>query len=178
VIIKAAVVGTSLAVDWLPDGTGSREGDGSAYRDFQDVVSAGLREFENIFPLSQISIGGFLWLQGEADAGNGTWAASYSANMSALISDVRLTYRPNLPVVIGRLSYNIYDNIQSNNVDTVRAAQAAAVSATTKAALTDLDPAQFTTWHTGGQENGHFDTSGQINVGSALAASMLPLVPR
>lgn len=50
-----------------------------------------------------VNINGFIWIQGEADAGDDARAAAYHANLSSLLNDMRtnVTNNDELPIILG-----------------------------------------------------------------------------
>jgi lysophospholipase L1-like esterase len=104
-IIKHAEGGTSLYNNWKAGGDGTTTGDGNEYITFQQTVANGMAALSNKYPNAQISIEGMVWMQGETDAQNGQ-GARYFNNLTNFITDVRATFKPGLPFVIGRLSNN------------------------------------------------------------------------
>jgi autotransporter-associated beta strand protein len=89
-VVKYAPGGTSLASDWNPARPDGR------YVGMKDWIEAALAERPGA------ELGGFFWLQGESDCGNG---ASYYQNLTNLIATVRADYGvTNLPFIIAKIS--------------------------------------------------------------------------
>lgn len=85
----------------------------------------------------QTELAGFFWLQGESDAGSSGTATRYSANLTTFIQRLRTDFGiANLPMVIGRITNKSTIMPAAN---TVRAAQASVVAATTNSGLVDTD---------------------------------------
>lgn len=172
-LIKYANGGTNLAVDWHADGTATTAGDGAIYKNFQSIVTSGLAALQAANPGATLQIAGMIWMQGESDSN--ALSAQYEANLTAFINDIRLTYGPNLPFVIGQLSANQTGTNSdaggtTENRNTVRAAQAAVASALPHTAL-------VTTGTFGlNADNLHFSAAGQQALGSAFATQMQTLV--
>lgn len=120
-VFKQAYSGTSIEVDWKPDGTAGNDGDGTTYRHFQTKFDAFLANLEIANPGAQIRISGLFWNQGERDARLG-YGDIYEDNLNLMIADFRATMdTPQLPVFVSRIKgINAYvDNAE------VRAAQQA-----------------------------------------------------
>lgn len=96
-LIKYARNGTSLASDWNPNGANNAD-----YNAFNDRGSVALSELDdqNI----GYSIEGMLWMQGERDTRNGSFANAYEVNLTVFISDMRDRYGSDMRFVIGKLS--------------------------------------------------------------------------
>ena len=105
-IIKYAVGGTSLALDW--------DTDGQLYTTLVETVIDGKTK------ASVNSIDGFFWMQGEADASNKHMAALYKTNFIEFISSLRddIGYTP---VFTALISEPIKASVEY--VDAVRNAQ-------------------------------------------------------
>ncbi|MDB4537519.1 hypothetical protein N9230_02780 [Akkermansiaceae bacterium] len=168
-IIKSAAGGTSLQVDWKGGGDGTTTGDGPRYLTFQNTVTAGINALESAYPNAVIDFEGMLWVQGERD-GKGGFEDSYEANLINFISDVRATYRADLPFIIVRLSIDQTD-IPALPLEIVRDAQTAVAAADPLAALIDTD--EF-----GVQADSlHFDASGLQEIGNAACPLSLNFLP-
>jgi len=95
-LVKYAVGGTNLAVDWNPDGSGRY------YTAFKSTVSAALQNLSHAH-LSP-TIAGMIWMQGESDTLDHAYAAAYAANLTNFIIRVRSDLAvPNMPLVVGRI---------------------------------------------------------------------------
>ncbi|HSI35815.1 MAG TPA: sialate O-acetylesterase, partial [Tepidisphaeraceae bacterium] len=169
-LIKYANGGTNLHTQWKGDGTASSTADGSEYKVFQSVVTAGLAALAAANPGSTIQLAGMTWVQGESDIdGGATTSAAYGANLTTLIADVRATLgAPNLPFFFSRISdnqtnYSAGSATVQANYNTLRAGQATVAATVTGAYMLDTDPAQFSA------DGLHYDTAGQQALGTALA---------
>jgi hypothetical protein len=94
-IVKVAFSGSSLAVDWAPNGP-----------DFAALVTTvstamSWARSNDWAP----SIGAVYWVQGESDARSGSFAAAYASNLKKLIADVHgsLDLKSWTPFVIGEI---------------------------------------------------------------------------
>ena len=104
-IIKSARGSTSLRDNWAGGGDATTTGDAGDYLTFQSTVSAGLAALQAAQPSETFQIGGFLWTQGERDAGAlSQTTAQYQANLTTFFSDIRLTYGNDLPIFYSTLS--------------------------------------------------------------------------
>ncbi len=95
-LIKGAVAGSSLAVDWLPPSVG---GPGVRYSNLQDWFDLANQDWPTGPPPP---IDGVFWMQGESDGADSVWAFSYQRHLEALISDIRSRHGDSLlPWVVG-----------------------------------------------------------------------------
>jgi hypothetical protein len=186
-IIKYAVGGTSLAVDWFPNGSATTNGEGPRYLTFQKVVSNGLAKLAATYPGSSIELGGMIWVQGESDIGlknTNNACAAYGTNLVRFIQDVRVTfggYPPhgtNFPFLFTRISTN--QTVYSNPADAdypwyllVRAGQAYAATNATRAFMLDLDGPQYSTLTPFSSPGLHFDVGGMTNIGKTFGRALL-----
>jgi len=82
-LLKAAIAGTRVAVEWLPPSMG---GPGGVYTSL--LVWRGMAAAQwpsGAFPPSE----GVFWLQGESDGADSGMASSYGRNLEAMIGDFR-----------------------------------------------------------------------------------------
>lgn len=184
-IIKYAHGGTTLSVNWAPNGDASTNGDGADYLTFQQVVHNGLSRLASTYPKASIELDGMIWTQGESDIDAGaTASAAYGVNLKKFIQDVRLTfatnapYGTNLPFFISRISTN--QTVYSNPADPdfpnyllLRAGQADAAGNLPNAFLIDTDGAKFTTLTPWSSPDLHFDTQGQQSMGAAFGQAVI-----
>ncbi len=168
-IIKYAVGGTSLQVDWKAGGDATTTNDGPRYVSFQGVVTAGMAALAATYPQASIEIEGMLWVQGERDVVQG-FENNYAANLTAFIADVRATYGADLPFIISRLSI-LQTSLSSTGLAVVRAAQDAVAAADPRAAIIDTDTFGMKT------DNLHFDAAGQQQLGKAGGDFLLDFYP-
>ncbi|QNN23470.1 sialate O-acetylesterase [Planctomycetales bacterium ZRK34] len=167
-VIKYANGGTNLYSQWAAGGDATTTGDGAEYVTFQNTVVAGLAALAAAHPADTIQLSGMVWMQGESDAGNTTYANAYAANLAAFIADVRLTFGADLPFVIGRLSSG-QTAINATNLQTLRDAQNTVAAADALTGLVDTDTFSLKSDHL------HFDPAGQQSLGSAFAEELLTL---
>jgi len=162
-IIKYAYGGSNLHSDWAAGG--------ARYDEFLDTVSAGLAAITSGGHTYHMS--GMLWQQGEADQGASA-AAAYETNLTDLVARVRTDAfaGADAPFVLGMLSTNQtnYDQSPGSGFQTVRAAQTAVAAADAYVTAVNTDAFSVRS------DNVHFDASGQVDLGNALAAAMIPLV--
>ncbi|WP_437563266.1 sialate O-acetylesterase [Sorangium sp. So ce542] len=126
-----------------------------------------------------VEIAGLLWMQGENEAG---WAAAfgYGDTLRGFIATIREDLgAPGLPVVLGRISDNLYPANggpiaagKEANIDAVRAAQVAVAEEDPRVAWVDTDdfaPRRADdTWH--------FDSAAYQRLGERFAEAYLALV--
>jgi hypothetical protein len=156
-LVKSAIGGTSLAVDWNPDGSGPR------YNALKAAVSAAMSQLrsEGRSPV----IAGMAWMQGEQDTATAEMASAYAANLTTFITRVRTDLDvPNMPFVLGRIITS-YGSAETNAL--VRAAQEAVPSQLGAAAWLNTDDLQI------GSYANHYGTQGQIDLGIRFADRMI-----
>lgn len=170
-ILKYAVGGTNLHTQWKAGGNGTPTGDGTVYQDFQTTISAGMTALQTANPGMTLSLQGMIWMQGESDA-IAAQSGNYQTNLTAFITDIRLTYGANLPFVIGKLSSNQTGTGAAADRNAVRIAQVNVAGADSRNGLVFTDSFSLKT------DNLHWDTVGQQQLGNAFATSMqMVLVP-
>ena len=112
-------------------------------------------------------IRGILWWQGESDSQNGTWAAAYEANLTALIADMRSFFsNPSLPFLAVVLDND--DGVAYPHMATVNTAIADVIAATDNAYLIDETPFTWT-------DTIHASTASCEAVGAAAATQFLAI---
>ena len=150
-LIKCTEGGTNLKNDWNPDQPKK------LYERFIAFVRTNQKTMEANGDTYEIR--GFLWHQGESDAGQP--AGVYQANLTALIQRVRTDLGlPQLPVLIGQ----VYNNGKRDNIF---ADQKSVVSTVPETYL--VESAGLETWDNGT----HFDAKSQIELGARFARQML-----
>ncbi|MES2922998.1 MAG: sialate O-acetylesterase [Verrucomicrobiota bacterium] len=163
-IIKYANGGTNLAVQWKGGGNNTTAGDGPEYVTFQQTVTAGLAALAGVYPGATADIQGMVWLQGESDA-VASYAASYQANLTTFIADVRATYGANLPFTIARLSSG-QTNLAASYLNEVRAAQDAVAAADPRTGIILTDGFGLN------GDNLHFNAAGEQSIGISFAENI------
>jgi hypothetical protein len=161
-ILKFADGGTNLHTQWKAGGNATATGDGPQYVIFQNTITSGLAALSAAHPGDTIQLSGMAWMQGESDTGAN--ATAYQANLTAFISDIRLTYGANLPFAIGRLS-----DFQTAVADlnTIRTAQQ------NVDALSPLNLLINTDGFGQNGDNLHFNAAGQLALGQAFATALI-----
>jgi len=126
-IIKAAANSTTLATHWNPAISGS----------FYDWLKERVHTAISGLPAGlEPNIAGFIWIQGESDAGLSVWADAYHRNLQSLIDSVRRDFgNPSLPFLMPLL----HPDVQAPKVSKVRAAQLAVARANRGILLVDND---------------------------------------
>ena len=177
-IIKYAKGGSSLAVDWKPNGNATTNGDGVYYQTFQRVVRDGMAKLRSTYSNSTVQLAGMVWVQGETDIDGGSVTATpYGTNLTTFICDVRQTFCPTLPFCFSRISsqQTVYSTPTSNsypNYLLVRSGQALVAATVTNAYLIDADSTNFTM----NSDHLHFDAGGQQAMGAAFAAQLAKIL--
>ena len=83
-LVKSSVAGTDLAQQWRPPSSGGNAG--KLYNGFVKEINNALSSLEAKYTPQ---IMGLLWMQGEADAMNSSWANDYERNLRNFITDIR-----------------------------------------------------------------------------------------
>lgn len=140
-------------------------------------MADGLAALAKAHPGDKIVVRGMIWMQGENDAAETDFSKVYEANLTAFIADIRATYGEDLPFVLGRLSVNQFVEPGgfgiSNKEDLKSSRRAKAVGEADEfTAWVDTDA--ITTWFHPADKY-HFDSKGQIALGSAFAVEMQDL---
>jgi cysteine-rich repeat protein len=165
-IVKFAVSGSSLAVDWNPATPGS------FYHQMQNDVAGALAALAAAGDSGQVAA--FFWMQGEADAQTGPAAAAYEANLTSFIAQVRADFgSAALPFVLGRINVNIDTSccFSFPFKDAVRTAQANVAGAVPGTVMVDTDDLPLIA------DNLHFTAAGQLALGERFANAYLALPP-
>lgn len=153
--IKHGALGTSLAVDWNPNGTGPQ------YNTFKSRVNTALANL-NGAGLS-FEIAGMIWMQGESDANNAAYGAAYAANLANFIDTVRSDFAaPDMPFVVGRITDLTSYGFPA--VTEVRTAQETVPGTVGNAMWIDTDDVAINP-----AQPGHYSASGQIALGTRFA---------
>ena len=160
-IIKYCNGATNLHTQWKAGGDATITGDGPEYVTFQQTVRDGLAALAIAHPHAEIKLEGMTWMQGEADA-SAENAALYQSRLTEFIADVRTTFGPRLPFIIGRLS-NGQSHIPEQYLNIVRAGQTAVADADPLVAIVDTDGLPMKS------DNLHFNAAGQQAMGSDFA---------
>lgn len=165
-LIKHARGGSNVSADWNPTVQNN------VYADFRTTVDAALQKLTDMGDTYDIV--GMLWTQGIRDGKDGRSSTEYQTDLERLIADVRLNYRTDLPVFISRLSINMTGaglppptggrGGELGGLANIRLGQENVVANDPLAFLIDTD--DF-----GVGDQSHFNTSGQIDLGKAFAAS-------
>ncbi|MBN1394552.1 MAG: hypothetical protein JW959_05985 [Pirellulales bacterium] len=152
-LVKYAVSGANLAVDWNPGG-------GTCYNTFKSTVNAALQNLSNNG--RDPVVAGMIWMQGESDAHNSTYAPLYGTNLASLINTVRSDFSaPEMQFVVGRIT-NVYAWGTEADMALVRTAQEAVPGIVGDASWINTDDLQVV-------YTGHYGTEGQVNLGIRFA---------
>lgn len=105
----------------------------------------------------------FVWVQGEADAGQGTTQAAYEGCLRAMIAKVRAAFASTVRVHVLLLNAAVASRYGQTGVDIVRAAQRAVVASDGNADIVSMDDSP--------PNNGvHYDSDQLIDMGQRFAA--------
>lgn len=164
-LIKDATGGTYLAktTDWLPPSSNNGTG-GRLYNNMMTHIDAALKSFNSAFDTTQYTPrwAGFVWLQGEFDAYDQSYANAYEKNLTNLINDIRAkTKVDDLPVILPMIDVQ---NQWTYNAK-VRAADVAV-----KQKLKNVDTMDTKGLPTDGT---HYRTAGYVKIGTICAQRWL-----
>lgn len=155
-VVKHAVNGTSLAVDWNPAG-------GAVYGEFLSTLTQAGQRLDSLGLAYEVK--GLLWMQGESDAMDQVMAESYQQNMNDFIAAVRTVLGvPDLPVVMGRIRGNMPPPFSYSL--TVRMAQESVAAGDPNVRVVDIDSLSLRA------DGVHYDTQGQLDLGQRFAAAV------
>jgi cysteine-rich repeat protein len=163
-IVKFAVSGSSLAVDWNPATAGS------LYHQMRDDVAGALAALAAAGDSGQVA--GVFWMQGEADAMTSDAAAAYETNLTSFIGQLRTDFASTgLPFVLGRINVNIDMSccFSFPYKDDVRTAQANVAGAVSRTVMVDTDDLPLI------DDSIHFAAPGQLSLGERFANAYLAL---
>jgi hypothetical protein len=164
-IIKQARSGTTLYNDWNP--VDDSHGIKPQWHRFTDQVAVALQAMRNAGQEPHIKA--MLWLQGEDDATNTTYANAYQSNLTAFIAAVRSNLSvPDLPFVIARIQSH---QPRAPGLSTVRAAQVNVAATVPHVSWFNTDDLPLQGDAT------HFTSAGQITLGQRFAGAYLTAVP-
>ncbi len=148
-VIKLAIDGSNLAVQWSPDNPNS----------FYARLLGDVKEARKS---RRVVIAAMLWMQGAADAKTKEMAQAYQSNLTHLIEAARKDFdAPSLPFVCGRMSPH-----PMPYTDLVRKAQESIKLSNYR--MVNCDDLTM--------RGGHYDTQGQENLGKRFAAAMIDLL--
>lgn len=153
------------ASDWLPPSSNNGNG-GTLYKNMMNIIDLTMKSFTTAFDTAQYTPrwAGFVWLQGEFDAGDLTLSNAYEKNLTNLIKDIRAKLNiPDLPVIIPMI--DAQNQWRYNTI--IRAAN---VAVTQKMENVDtLDTKGFAT------DGTHYKGLGQVKVGTVTAERWLAM---
>jgi hypothetical protein len=156
-LIKHAIGGTSLAVDWNPN----PQAMGPQYKTFEKRVQAALADLEKAGKKPVIV--GMIWMQGENDSTVPDHAKAYEQNLKALVSRVRTEFNaPDMKFVAGRISTMSKLWATPENLELVRKVHENVAKTVGNASWIDTDDLQWAYY-------GHYGTKGQIKLGIRFA---------
>jgi hypothetical protein len=151
-LVKYGLTSTNLAVQWKPDGTGP------CYNTFKTTANAAIANLTAAGKSPVVA--GMIWMQGENDALDSTYAPAYASNLTNFITTVRHDFAtPNMRFVAGRI-LACYGT--TTNSDLVRNALMTVPGLVGNGSWVNTDdlPLAFT---------GHYGTQGQLELGTRFA---------
>ncbi len=161
-LIKVSHGGT--AIDWwLPDPTGKENGCSKLLANLKGALQNIGGDYE---------VAGMLWMQGESDAKTQADAEAYQKKLEQLIALMRKeTGKPELPVVIGRISSRILESKKFNMpfVKVVQSGQEAVAEDDKNASVINTDDLSQRS------DLVHFDQEGQLGLGKRFGEAMIEL---
>jgi hypothetical protein len=161
-LIKSAIGGTNLAVEWNPNPKTM----GPRYKRFQERMNAAMADLNKAGRNPKIV--GMIWMQGENDSTAHQQALDYEKNLKNLIATVRADFKtPDMKFVVGRISYMSKLWTTKDDIDTVRKAQQQVPATVGNASWIDTDDLQWAYY-------GHYGTKGQIELGIRFANQFAP----
>lgn len=146
---------------WLPDAKGKENGYTQLLANLKNALGKIGGDYE---------IAGMLWMQGESDAKKQADAEAYRKKLEQLIALMRKeTGRPELPVVIGRLSTRILDSkkFKMPFVKIVQGGQEAVAKNDKHAYVINTDDLSQR------DDFVHFDQEGQLGLGKRFGGAMI-----
>ena len=159
-LIKVAKGGTPINF-WLPDDKGKANGHTQLLQNLKNA----LEKIEGGYEIM-----GMLWMQGESDAKTEAEAEAYQKKLEQLIALVRKeTGKPELPVVIGRISSKILESpkFKMPFVKAVQSAQEAVTKTDKNVFVIDTDDLSQR------DDLVHFDQAGQLGLGKRFGEAMI-----
>ena len=157
-LIKTRGAGTSLALDWDPITPGP------SWVVFVNTVNNALAAIDpDVF---DPEIVGMIWMQGGRDAKDEQMALAYEENLTNFIQAVRTQFgKPNLPFILEQLTS--INTTQRPFLSVVAQAQFDVWTNTPNTGL--VNTGDVSTW----PGSTHFDSAGQLVVGTRFASEML-----
>jgi hypothetical protein len=153
-LVKYGVGSTSLGANWNP-------ATGNSYSMFKQRVDAAIQNLQNAGLVP--SIEGMIWMQGEDDATNTTFANAYKTNLTNFVSAVRNDFSvPNMKFVAGRITWAPEIWSSHATVAKVRNAQETISSYISKSSWINTDDLEWACYE-------HYGTQGQIDLGNRFA---------
>ncbi len=160
-LVKYALGGTSLAVDWNPDGTGTQ------YNTFVNTVDNALANLAASGVAYNVA--GFVWQQGESDTYVDAFAPAYEGNLTNFIGRVREMYGTNLKVSLGQLRSDLPTSPANRTlVQTAQKTVANKLAGVTLVNTDALGPANQVLKVPQGDLT-HYNANGQVALGIAHA---------
>jgi hypothetical protein len=156
--------GTSLAGSWQPEAAGGE------WADALDAMWQCYEAAKTEFSGDDLVFGSLVWIQGEADVQNSTFAAAYEANLVKLGNAFRGELGANLPIVFVQLSENCGVTPGSpGDLAVVRAAYVSAAATLGNCAVVDATPIALQV------DDVHYTADGLMELGDDVYAAYATL---
>lgn len=153
-LVKLGITSTSLGSDWDPDS-------GPLFTRFKDRVTAAINNL--VEKNKKPEIVGMVWMQGEEDATNATYAANYATNLKRLVTKVRDTFSAQkMKFVAGRITNDVSRWAGTYQTNQVRNAQKYIANYIPNTSWVDTDDLEKAYYE-------HYGTQGQIDLGLRFA---------
>jgi hypothetical protein len=153
-LVKLGITSTALASHWS-------QPFGSVYSLFSRRVKAAIHNLTELDKNPIVT--GMIWMQGEEDSVNGSYASAYATNLKNFITTVRTTFNaPDMKFVAGRITYMTEKWASRSQIDVVRNAQWNIGTQIDNASCINTDDLQWGYY-------GHYGTQGQIDLGIRFA---------
>ncbi|MEK6233347.1 MAG: hypothetical protein N2C14_01400 [Planctomycetales bacterium] len=170
IVVKDAAGGQPIRrwfKQWKPADAGKSQGKNAGKEKYGDLYDRLMSKVAAASKGKKFDSISFVWMQGERDAKEGHGAV-YAASMKGLIEQLRGDLkRPDMTVVIGRLSDHLKDN---KGWEAVRAAQVQVAEGDKAADWIDTDELN------GPRDGLHYPKEGYAEMGKRFAAKTIALV--
>jgi len=159
-IIKVAIGGTSLAIDWNPDAQSGKR----LYKLLRSRILEGIDELKDSG--EEIKIAGVFWMQGENDTIREDFAHAYGENLKCFIERLRHDFQiPELPFIFGQIMNRT--NPQMKWAKAVREAQAQVTETVPQVQIISTDDLPDL------GDGTHFNSEGLMELGRRFAKKFL-----
>jgi hypothetical protein len=169
-LVKYGISGTDLGSQWNPYGSAEM------FNTFKARAQAAINNL--VGQGKTVDVEGMIWMQGESDCTNSSYAAAYAVNLKTLINKVRSDFSAydgaNMKFVTGRITTMMYPYYATlPNCNLVRNAQVNMTDPATPNYVRNT--AWFDTDDLTWAYYGHYGTEGQIKLGTRFADAFAPV---